>query len=64
MTFLHSALIESNDILQEELTRYRRVNKILRIVNRRLRTQVTIAHANDEAFKNLCLSEITADMED
>jgi hypothetical protein len=61
---LIEALEESNELLQEELTRHRRANKILRIVNRSLRAQITIAHSNDEAFKEFALSEITADEED
>ena len=56
------ALIESNEILQEEVNRLRNTNRILRTVVHQLRTsletartQVAIAEKNDEIFKSYCL---------
>lgn len=58
---VNEALIESNELLQEEVTRVRSCNRMLRRVisalrqtNAVLRTQVGIAVANDEAFKAMC----------
>lgn len=51
---LPDALIEANEELQKEVTRLRRVIKILRVSNSVLRDQVRRAHENDEQFKALC----------
>jgi len=55
------ALVESNEFLQEEVSRLRNNNRMLRTVisaQRKtatvLRDQVAIAAANDEAFKEMC----------
>ena len=59
------ALVESNEILQEEVSRLRNNNRMLRTVisaQRKtatvLRDQVAIAAANDEAFKAMCQETI------
>jgi hypothetical protein len=56
-----AALIESNDILQEEVSRLRNSNRILRTVHRALRAaneslraQVELAEFNDNTFKSFC----------
>jgi hypothetical protein len=61
------ALIESNDILQEEVSRLRVSNKVVRTVNRALRDankslqrQVDLAQFNDETFKSFCNGEFDA----
>jgi FtsZ-binding cell division protein ZapB len=58
------ALVESNDLLQEEVTRLRETNTMLRRVNRALRrtldslrNQVAAAAENDETFKAFCAGE-------
>jgi len=58
------ALVESNEFLQEEVSRLRNNNRMLRTVisaQRKtatvLRDQVAIAAANDEAFKEMCQEE-------
>jgi prefoldin subunit 5 len=58
------ALVESNDLLQEEVTRLRETNAMLRRVNRALRrtldslrNQVAAAAENDETFKAFCAGE-------
>jgi len=58
------ALVESNDLLQEEVTRLRETNSMLRRVNRALRrtldslrNQVANAAENDETFKAFCAGE-------
>jgi uncharacterized protein YaaN involved in tellurite resistance len=55
------ALVESNEFLQEEVSRLRNNNRMLRTVisaQRKtatvLRDQIAIAAANDEAFKEMC----------
>lgn len=48
------ALKEANETLQDTVERYRRVNVILRKVNKKLRAQVAIAHENDEEFREMC----------
>jgi regulator of replication initiation timing len=57
-------LAESNDTLQEEVTRLRETNTMLRRVNRALRrtldslrNQVAAAAENDETFKAYCAGE-------
>jgi hypothetical protein len=62
-TDLISALQESIEDLQDEVTRLRNTNRMLRGVNSKLRTQINIAHNNDEAFKAYCQVDITADVE-
>jgi hypothetical protein len=59
--FTIQGLLEANDILQEELTRLRDSNRLLRNVNRAIRganaslqRQVELAKANDELFKQFC----------
>ena len=61
------ALIESNDILQTEVTRLRETNATLRRVNsavRRandiMRTALASAAENDEMFKSYCAGELDA----
>jgi hypothetical protein len=56
-----SAVIESNEILQEEVSRLRNSNRIcraviraLRATNESLRAQVELAKFNDETFKSFC----------
>jgi hypothetical protein len=58
------AIVESNDLLQEEVTRLRETNTMLRRVNRALRrtldslrNQVAAAAENDETFKAFCAGE-------
>jgi hypothetical protein len=60
-TLTLQALVESNDMLQEELNRVRNTNRVLRTVVRQLRTslttlreQVAVAAQNDETFKAFC----------
>lgn len=62
-----ASLIESNEILREELQQLRNNNRILRRVhsalrhaNQALRNQVAIAQQNDELFKELCTSSFGA----
>jgi len=61
------ALKESNDILQDEVTRLRETNTTLRTViralrrtNESLRTQVSNAAENDDTFKAYCAGEFDA----
>jgi hypothetical protein len=63
-TLTLQALVESNDMLQEELNRVRNTNRVLRTVVRQLRTslttlreQVAVAAQNDETFKAFCAGE-------
>ena len=60
-------LAESNDALQEEVTRLRETNTMLRRVNHALRrtldslrNQVAAATENDEMFKAYCAGEFDA----
>jgi chaperonin cofactor prefoldin len=53
---LCDALEEANETLQAEVTRLRNSNRVLRTVNSHLRGQLTIAHNNDEVFKEFCLN--------
>lgn len=62
-----ASLIESNDCLQEEVTRLRASNRILRTVHRVLRErvnslmrQVELSQFNDETFKAFCNGEFDA----
>ena len=66
-TFTIQALLESNNILQEEVSRLRNSNRILRTVhsalraaNESLRAQVSLAQFNDETFKRFCQGEFDA----
>lgn len=59
-----ASLIESNDCLQEEVSRLRNSNRILRTVHKALRGQVSsllrqieLARFNDETFKAFCNGE-------
>jgi hypothetical protein len=63
-TFTIESLIESNNILQTELTRLRASNRILRTVHRALRAtlesqraQLELASFNDDTFKRFCNGE-------
>jgi len=63
------ALVEANEFLQEEVSRLRNNNRMLRTVisaQRKtatvLRDQVAIAAANDEAFKEMCSDAQVADV--
>jgi FtsZ-binding cell division protein ZapB len=66
-TFTLDSLIESNNILQDEVTKLRNSNRILRTVHRALRAandslrrQVEQAQFNDETFKQFCNGEFDA----
>jgi hypothetical protein len=59
--FALEAVVEANDLLQEEVTRLRASHKTLRSVIKALRTTLTtyrglleISKYNDELFKSLC----------
>jgi hypothetical protein len=61
---LVEALQESNDILQDEVSRLRETNATLRVViralrrtNESLRQQVSNAAENDDTFKRFCAGE-------
>jgi hypothetical protein len=63
------ALKESNDILQDEVTRLRETNSTLRTVIRTLRrtnesfrAQVANAIENDDTFKRFCEGEFDAEV--
>ena len=63
-TFTIESLIESNNILQEEVLRLRNSNRILRVVHKALRAtldsqraQLELAHFNDDTFKRFCTGE-------
>jgi hypothetical protein len=63
-TFTIESLIESNTILQTEVTRLRASNRILRTVHRALRAtlesqraQLELASFNDDTFKRFCNGE-------
>ena len=63
-TFTIESLIESQNILQEEVTRLRNSNRILRTVHRALRAaneslraQVEVSQFNDDTFKRFCAGE-------
>jgi FtsZ-binding cell division protein ZapB len=62
-----AGLMESNDILQQEVSKVRNQNRILRTVVRSLRTAndslrrtVEVAQQNDEMFKSLCQGDFDA----
>lgn len=64
------ALKESNDILQDEVTRLRETNSTLRTVirtlrrtNESLRSQVENAVENDDTFRRFCEGEFDAIVE-
>ena len=66
---LAAALQESNDILQDEVSRLRETNATLRVVirtlrrtNESLREQVSNASENDDTFKRFCAGEFDADV--
>lgn len=63
-TYTIESLIEANNMLQEEVTRLRNSNRILRTVHRALRAtlesqraQLELAQFNDEVFKRFCGGE-------
>ena len=67
---LAAALQESNDILQDEVSRLRETNATLRVVirtlrrtNESLREQVSNASENDDTFKRFCTGEFDADFD-
>jgi hypothetical protein len=51
---LIAALEESIELLQEENSRYRRSNMLLRRINSDLRRLKNIQARNDEEFKSMC----------
>ena len=62
---VNEALLESNNLLQEEVSRVRNNNRMLRAVisalrqtNSELRRSVEIAVANDDAFKAMCQESV------
>jgi hypothetical protein len=66
---LTAALQESNDILQDEVSRLRETNVTLRTVirtlrrtNESLRTQVANAIENDDTFKRFCEGDFDAEV--
>ncbi len=66
-TFTIESLVEANEILQEEVTRLRNSNRILRTVhsalraaNESLRAQVELAKFSDETFKRFCQGKFDA----
>lgn len=66
-TFTIESLLEANNILQDEVTRLRNSNRLLRDVNRAIRrsntslqNQVELAKANDELFKKFCAGDFDA----
>ena len=57
-----AALMESNEMLGELLSRYRRSNMLLRRINSELRRLKNIQVQNDEEFKSMCQGDtITAE---
>ena len=65
--FTIESLVEANDILQDEVTKLRNSNRILRTVHRALRAsneslrrQVELGQFNDETFKKFCAGEFDA----
>jgi hypothetical protein len=58
-----SSLEEAIELLQEELSRYRRTNKLLRTINGSLRRSLAIAHENDESFKSFCQEGIETNID-
>jgi FtsZ-binding cell division protein ZapB len=62
-----AGLMESNDILQQEVSKVRNQNRILRTVVRSLRTAndslrrtAEVAQQNDELFKSFCQGDFDA----
>lgn len=62
-----ASLLESNELLREELQQLRNNNRILRRVhsalrsaNTSLRNQIALAQQNDELFKEFCTSDFGA----
>lgn len=55
---LAASLEEAIELMQEECTRLRNQNRILRVVNSGLRSKLTVAQNNDEEFKSMCAMEI------
>lgn len=62
--FLIESLEEAVELLQDEITRVRKTNKVLRIVNGGLRRRLAFAAQNDQAFKDFCATDITTDADD
>jgi hypothetical protein len=54
MDFTLEALLESNNLLQDTLSRYRQSNALLRKVNSLLRQRLATSHNQDENFKQDC----------
>ena len=64
-----SALLEANDILQDEVTWLRETNSTLRTVirtlrrtNESLRMQISNAAENDDTFKRFCSGDFDAEV--
>ena len=53
-----AALLEANELLGEENSRYRRSNALLRRINSDLRRLKNIQAANDDEFKSMCQGDI------
>ena len=65
--FTIHALLESNNILQDEVSRLRNTNRVLRTVhsalrsaNDSLRAQLELARFSDDTFKRFCAGEFDA----
>lgn len=52
--FYAESLLEAIELLQEDNSRYRRSNVLLRKINSQLRHLLNRAHENDENFKSFC----------
>jgi hypothetical protein len=66
-TYTIESLLDANGILQEEVSRLRNSNRILRTVHRALRatlesqrSQLELAQFNDDTFKRFCSGEFDA----
>jgi hypothetical protein len=55
--------MESNEMLGELLSRYRRSNALLRRINSDLRRLKNIQVSNDEEFKSMCIGDSTFEIE-
>jgi cell division septum initiation protein DivIVA len=63
-TLTLDAVVEANEMLQDEVNRLRNTNRVLRTVVRQLRSalttlreQVAVAVQNDETFRSFCAGE-------
>ena len=57
-------LVDLIETLNEQIARTRRSNVICRTVIRSLRTQLNIAHMNDELMKELCAPDLRIELEE